>query len=121
MIASVDAIAEFVSGMDAKTYLGDRKTQSAVERELLIISEACARLLDLDAARAGESLERRFPKTPWHKIRGIGNVLRHEYGAVAPARIWDLVALTSDLAELRKTLLLALPRLSHPVTPSEGA
>jgi uncharacterized protein with HEPN domain len=54
-----------------------------VERGLEIISEA-SRRLDPD-------LKRRHPHIPWQKVAGIGNVLRHDYAAVAADVIWRLV------------------------------
>ena len=35
------------------------------------------------------------PGVPWKKIRGIGNVLRHEYHKIADDVIWAVVVETS--------------------------
>lgn len=40
VIDAIYAIAPYIKGYDESAYVADRKTQSAVERELLIVSEA---------------------------------------------------------------------------------
>ncbi len=61
-------IMQFVGGMDLEAFREDPKTVAAVERKLLLISEAAMRL--------GEDAERLCPGLPWRNIRGIGNWLR---------------------------------------------
>jgi uncharacterized protein with HEPN domain len=46
ILASVRLIEKFVDGTDFDGYCRDEKTQAAVERKLLIISEAAVRLKD---------------------------------------------------------------------------
>jgi len=41
----------------------------------------------------------RHPGVPWHKVRAIGNVLRHEYHRIAPKVIWDVIAVELDPLE----------------------
>ncbi len=65
--------------------------RDAVERRLLIISEAAVKLGTL-----AENLE---PETPWRNIRGIGNALRHDYDNVRD----DILTLV---------LTIELPRLA---------
>jgi len=62
---SIEAIYEFVRGMNIEAYSKDFKTQAAVERKLLVISEAAIRL--------GDAAEILCPGVPWRDIRGIGN------------------------------------------------
>lgn len=73
---SIQLIEEFVDGFDLDAYRRDTKTQAAVERMPLVISEAAVRLKD-----RAESL---CPGVPWREIRGIGNGLRHSYDRVKP-------------------------------------
>jgi hypothetical protein len=51
--------------MDLEAFRKDPKTVAAVERKLLLVSEAAMRL--------GAEAERLCPGLPWHNIRGIGN------------------------------------------------
>ncbi len=40
ILMAIDLIAEFTTGIDFTSYENDRKTQSAVERQLAIIGDA---------------------------------------------------------------------------------
>ena len=71
ILAGIDMIIQFVHGMDLEAFREDPKTVAAVERKLLLISEAAMRL--------GEDAERLCPGLGWRNIRGIGNWLRHRY------------------------------------------
>ena len=68
---------------------------AAVERKLLIVSEAAIRLGDEAAAIC--------PGIPWHKIRGVGNHLRHAYDRVDLDSLWHTV--TDDLPVLKAAIL----------------
>ncbi len=91
-------IVQFVHGMDLEAFREDPKTVAAVERKLLLISEAAIRL--------GEDADRLCPGLPWHNIRGIGNWLRHQYDRVDVETVWNTVI--DDLAPLRTGVLRAL-------------
>ena len=86
--------------MDFEAYKEDRKTKSAVERELQIISEAAIRL--------GEEGVRRAPGPDWKSLRGMGNILRHSYHRVDDRIIWDTVKV--DLAELNASVSRAIEK-----------
>ena len=101
IIENVQAIQQYVAGMDLAAFEGDRKTCDAVERCLERISEASAKLGDLAAAL--------MPDQPWPKIRALGNRLRHEYDAIGEARLWDIVQI--DLPGLWAAARAALQRL----------
>lgn len=70
ILDSLNSIESFVRGMDLDSFQEDEKTRAAVERKLLVISEAAIRLK--------ENGERLCPDMPWRDIRGIGNWLRHQ-------------------------------------------
>ena len=108
ILDSIDMIAEFVHGMDLAGFREDPKTVAAVERKLLLISEAAVRL--------GDDAERLCPGLPWHNIRGIGNWLRHRYDRVDVETVWNTVI--DDLPVLRAGVLRALP---PPAGPSGSA
>ena len=63
-------IEEFTFGRDSDAFREDPKTAAAVERKLLVISEAAIRL--------GREAEILCPGPPWSDIRGNGNWLRHQ-------------------------------------------
>jgi uncharacterized protein with HEPN domain len=83
ILDSIHSIQQFVLGMDRESYCHDEKTQAAVERKLLILSEAAIRLKD--------NAEVLCPEIPWRDIRGSGNWLRHQYDSVDLETIWNTV------------------------------
>lgn len=83
ILESIRLIEEFVRGMDRDSFRSDSKTQAAVERKMLIISEAAIRLKD--------EAETLCPGIPWRDVRGIGNWLRHQYDRVDIEMVWDTI------------------------------
>ena len=84
MLEAVRAIRSFLDGVDElEDYLRDLKTRYAVERALLIVSEAAVRL--------GEDGPRLCPALPWGDIRGLGNHLRHGYDTLRHPVVWDVL------------------------------
>jgi len=83
ILDSIHSIQQFVRGMDREAYCRDEKTQAAVERKLLILSEAAIRLKD--------SADVLCPGIPWRDIRGSGNWLRHQYDSVDVNTIWNTI------------------------------
>lgn len=71
---------EFSHGMDMAAFLLDRKTQSAILHQLLILGEAVKRLSDEFRAD--------HPKVPWALIAGMRNKLIHEYNVVDLDEVW---------------------------------
>ncbi len=104
VLSSIDAIASFIDGFTIETFRLDRKTTSAVERELLIIAEAMTKLQELEAELPTEQhFESRFPMVNAHQIRGMGNRLRHEYRAVDHDIVWETIV-GPELKELKAAL-----------------
>jgi uncharacterized protein with HEPN domain len=97
-IRAIDAIASFIAGTNFEAYATDLKTTSAVERQLLVVAEVLARMPEFDEAYAQA-----------HKIRGLGNRLRHDYERVDHRVIWDAVS-GPALAELRAELVAFCPK-----------
>ncbi|MFZ1007165.1 MAG: HepT-like ribonuclease domain-containing protein [Candidatus Sulfotelmatobacter sp.] len=104
-------IEQFTAGMDFDAFREDPKTIAAVERKLLIISEAAGRL--------GDEAKILCPGMPWRDIRGIGNWLRHQYDSVELPVIWKTVR--GDLPLLKAAVLHALaPPPPNPERPQLG-
>jgi uncharacterized protein with HEPN domain len=102
-------IFRFVRGMDLESFREDPKTVAAVERKLLLISEAAMRL--------GDDAGRLCPGLPWHNIRGVGNWLRHRYDRVDVETVWNTVI--DDLPPLRSAVWRALT--PPPASPKGSA
>lgn len=101
ILDAVANIEEFMAGMDFESFRSDPKTVAAVERKLLVVSEAAIRLGDQGPAVC--------PDQPWPKIRGTGNWLRHQYERINLDDIWRTV--TDDLPPLKASVARALSQL----------
>lgn len=99
ILQSINFIEEFVLGMELGDFKQDARTQAAVERKLLTISEAAIRL--------GNDAETFCPGVPWRDIRGIGNWLRHQYDRVNVETVWNTIQ--DDLPPLKAAVEKALP------------
>lgn len=80
---ALDGISRATEGKSFEEYRSDWLLRRGVERAIEIISEATRHIPD---ERLSE-----HPTIPWAQIRGVGNVLRHEYHRVADAIIWSVV------------------------------
>ena len=80
--------------MDFEAFRLNPMVIAAVERKLLIISEAATRL--------GTEVEQQIPNQPWRAICGMGNHLRHAYERVDLDIIWNSV--TDDLPPLKSAI-----------------
>ena len=103
MLESSGYIAEYLSGTDLATNRRERQLRSAVERELQISTEAASRL--------GKHAEQLCPTIDWRAIKGLGNVLRHEYDDIDDEIIWK--AIHNRLPELRAAVRAALAELPN--------
>ncbi len=97
MLETIALIETALAGKTREDFGQDDILRLAVQRAIEIISEASRHLPD--------ALLRQAPDIPWRSIRGMGNILRHEYHRVADDVIWNVAA--GDLPALR-TALLAL-------------
>jgi len=90
----------YIQGMDRAAFEADQRTRDAVERCLERVSEAASKL--------GRQADELAPGPSWHAVRAFGNVLRHAYDQVDPARIWEIV--TRDQPDLAAAAEAALTR-----------
>jgi len=97
----IGLIKDYTRGASYDSYFRDRKTPDAVERCLARISEAASKL--------ESSAEALIPDQPWSEIRGIGNIIRHEYDGLDPLIIWNVVS--RELDNLRTAVEAALDKL----------
>ena len=76
-------IVEYVLNMDEQTFAADQRTVDAVVRNLAVIGEAAKHL--------PEDLITKNPDIPWAEMRGIRNVVVHEYFGISIPIIWKTV------------------------------
>ncbi len=102
VLRAIGLIEGFVAGMDFDAYRNDEKTKSAVERQLLTLSEAAKAL--------GERAEALCPGHDWKGFRGMGDLLRHAYHRIDDRLVWD--SLTQDLPPLKTSVKNALAEVA---------
>ena len=83
VLDAIDTIEHYVAGLDFDAFEADRKTVDAVERNLEIIGEATANLPDEVLAR--------WPEVPWRYMKGVRNLLAHEYFGVDVGILWQTI------------------------------
>ncbi len=109
LLADVDRaaadIAYFTEDMDRETYVGDARTQAAVERKFEIIGEALNRL-----HQTRPEIAERIPTL--REVVDFRNLLIHGYAVVIPDRVWDYAV--NDLPELRRIVQALLTAMGPP-------
>jgi len=94
ILESIKNIESFSKGISKDKFTKDRKTQSAVVRELEIIGEA-TKNLTLDFVD-------KYPNVEWKKIAGLRDKLIHHYFGVRLDRIWKVIQ--KDIPKLKKDI-----------------
>ncbi|MGB3831647.1 MAG: HepT-like ribonuclease domain-containing protein [Mesorhizobium sp.] len=91
---ALNGIAQATAGKTLDDFRSDWLLRHGVERGIEIISEAARHLPD--------PLLELAPEIPWKQVRGIGNVLRHEYHKTSDPLVWAVV--TESLPQLRRAI-----------------
>jgi uncharacterized protein with HEPN domain len=110
ILENADRIRRYTENYTFDGFAADPKCRDAVERCLLRISEAARKLEGV--------VDMLAPEQPWSDVRAVGNVLRHEYDAVDPAVIWQIVE--KDLAPLSRAVEKAIDILREGRAKSDG-
>jgi uncharacterized protein with HEPN domain len=81
ILESIARIQRYLEGMDQVGFIGDDRTMDAVVRNFGIIGEAASHLpKDILAAH---------PEIPWNRMKGLRNLVIHEYFGVSPEILWS--------------------------------
>ncbi len=102
MLAAMEAIEQFVEGMDFEEFRNDDKTVSAVIRKFESMGEA--------ARHVPEEVRGRAPDVPWRQMVGLRNKLIHFYFGIKHELIWETIK--SRLPQLKKRLRQLLNELN---------
>jgi len=74
---------QFVEGLSYEKFITDRKTISAVIRELEIVGEATKQI--------PASIKKKYPNIPWSDMSGMRDKLIHFYFGVDMEIVWETV------------------------------
>ena len=83
ILEAINGIETHTAGLSLTDFQQNWLLKLAVQRALEIVSEASHHLSD--------DLLELAPDVPWKQIRGIGNILRHEYHKIADDVVWAVV------------------------------
>jgi len=81
ILSSAEAIVEYTDGMTYDQFLADRKTLDAVVRNLMMMGESVRWL--------PQQIQDQHREVPWRGLRGVRNVVVHEYFGVDPRILWE--------------------------------
>jgi uncharacterized protein with HEPN domain len=83
MLQAAHKIEQYVDGMTYDEFEVDERTADAVIRNLGIVGEA--------ANHVPEDIQKEHSNIAWSQIRGMRNVVIHEYSGIELRVIWDTV------------------------------
>jgi uncharacterized protein with HEPN domain len=81
ILESIDRITGYIEGMDFEEFTNNRVTIEAVSYNLAIIGEATNHI--------PAEIRLRHPEVPWLRMRGMRNVLIHEYFCINLNILWE--------------------------------
>jgi len=91
ILEAIERIEEITHGKTLPQFEASWELRWLVQRAIEIISEASRAI--------PAKLTNTRPEIPWSRVRGIGNVLRHEYRGLSDPIIWKVV--TDELPRLK--------------------
>ncbi|MBE7444887.1 MAG: DUF86 domain-containing protein [Planctomycetia bacterium] len=102
ILEAIHQIRTYMVDMDEEAFCADRKTQDAVIRNLEVIGEAAGNL--------PEQIQKAAPEVDWRKIKGLRNILIHEYFGINLPIVWDVIQNKLDPLETvcRKLVEIAI-------------
>jgi uncharacterized protein with HEPN domain len=81
ILDAIEAIDEYTAGMTFEEFCADRRTLDAVVRNLMVMGES-VRWVPVQVQDGHRDL-------PWRGMRGVRNVVVHEYFGVDPRILWE--------------------------------
>ncbi|MBI5766691.1 MAG: DUF86 domain-containing protein [Verrucomicrobia bacterium] len=90
LLDSARAIRRYLDGVSREAFMANAEKQDAVLRRFEIIGEAASRL--------SPETQTLFPGLPFRAMRGMRNIIAHDYGEVDLELVWQTA--TTDLQSL---------------------
>jgi uncharacterized protein with HEPN domain len=84
MVDAADKIEKYSAGfVNAEDLYNDSKTFDAILMNFIVIGEMAAKL--------SEEFKNRNPEIEWWKIKGLRNIVAHDYFGVDAEEIWQII------------------------------
>ena len=83
ILAGIHAILAYTDGMTFEEFQVDQRTKDAVVRNLMTMGESVRWIPDVVLSA--------HPEVPWRTMRGVRNVVVHEYFGIDDAILWQTV------------------------------
>ena len=99
----IEGITVVLRDANRDAFVENYLLRRAAERALQIISEAAKAL--------PKELTDRYPEIDWRGVRGLGDVLRHDYERVDADTLWEI--LTEKLPELAPVIVRMIDDLDR--------
>lgn len=101
MQAAAQQAVDLTNGMNDEAFLKDLRTQLAVTMSLVLVGEAAARISTISPGFPQD-----HPEIPWAQIKGMRNMIVHDYYRAELPVIWQTVRtalpdLVSQLESIR--------------------
>ena len=80
MLSAIDDIEAYIQDQNWESFESNKMVQDAVTRKIEILGEA--------ARNIPESIASGAPDVPWHEIRGMRNIIAHDYFYVDAEIVW---------------------------------
>jgi len=103
ILEAIDRIEEITHGKSLADFEASWQLRWLVQRAIEIISEASRAIPD--------ELADTQPDIPWRRVRGIGNVLRHDYEGLSDPILWNVVL--DELPRLKMAIQEIAKRTSN--------
>ena len=94
ILEAIDKIESYTHGLGFDEWLKDDKTVDAVVRNIEVIGEAASHL--------PIEIQEQYQDVPWSMMKGIRNILAHEYFGIDLKIIWKTIK--EDLPSLKGLL-----------------
>lgn len=91
IIDSINQIGLYAKGQDAASFLSNKEKQDAIIRRIEIIGEASSKI--------PADTRSKYPQVQWAKMKGMRNIVAHDYFGVTPDLIWQVA--TVDIPALK--------------------
>ena len=85
VLSAARELQAFMAGVNQERFGHERALQLIAERELSVIGEAISRLSERFCVT--------HPQVEWRKIRGLRNILIHDYARIDLDIIWSVISL----------------------------